>query len=230
MRSIGIMASFIAAPPLSAQTAEPESQDIVVLGLGYHGYKLNPAQLRDAVQAFETNRPNLAPAARLLWQITPQASAKDVTLALRSPSENLPILIAPDGTFTLPHDKVLSGQWRLVSTAANGAIRIRPRAQSPGSTPENFRFGDAHLTCRVGMGFIWSETNFLVRSLFKTAGGCASSKFGIYFPSETPIATIHIDRWNTSVAIAKTGKAWRVPLYDKSISNDDRVHITYRQP
>jgi len=230
MRKTGLLAILITATPLSAQSTPPESQEITVLGMGDHGYKLTAEQLRNAVQAFEQNRASLAPAAQLVWQITPQASASGIALALRGQDESLPIPIAPDGTFTLPHDKVLSGQWRLVSTASKSAIHIRPRAQSPGSTLEQFRFGDAQLTCRVAIGFVWTETNFLMRGVFKAAGGCTSPKLGIYFSSEKPIASIAIDHWDKQTTIAKTGKAWRVPLYDKTISNEDLVHITYRQP
>ena len=102
------------------------------------------------------------------------------------------------------------------------------RAQSPGATATRFRFGDAQLTCRVMWGFRSSDFNFVERGLFNAAGGCASSSVGIYFPSPRPIAAVTIDHWSGKPTIAKDGTAWRLPLYDKHIGNDDLVHITYR--
>ena len=223
-----VAAFLMAATPLMAQTTPPESEDIVVLGAGEHGYKLSAEQLRNAVRAFEQYRSQFSPSAQLVWHIIPKRS--DVGLALRNGDERLPIAIAPDGTFTLPHDRLLTGQWHLVSSASKTTIHIHPRAQSPGATATRFRFGDAQLTCRVMWGFRSSDFNFVERGLFNAVGGCTSSRLGIYFASPKPIAAVSIDHWSGKPTIAKDGMAWRLPMYDKHIGNDDLVHITYRQP
>lgn len=229
-----IAVTLLAAAPVAAQpstpapTAATEGEDILVVGMGSNGYHLSPDQLRGAVRGFEDYRATYAPAARLIWRFRPDGSGAGVALALKSTAETLPVAIATDGTFTLPHDKLLTGQYRLVTTAAKGAIRIQPWAISPGGTHTQFRFGDARLTCRVMWGFLAPGYSLVQRGLFNMVGGCASSRIGIYFNADKPIAAVAIDKWPRSPEVTSDGKAWHIPLYDTRIGNDDLVRITYR--
>ncbi len=221
------------ATPTLAQTPPPPQtaadEDITVVGLGERAYKLNAQQLRAAVGAFEQNRAAFAPQARLMWFLMPRGPHPEVSLALKdNEGEVLPIPVSAEGSFTLPHDKILTGQWRLVTTAAKGAIRIQPVAMSPGATREQFRMGDARLSCRVHWGFISDQYSIVTRSLFSMVGGCASSSIGIYFSTDKPINAVTIDGWSKPIQYGQNNKSWRIPLHEKTISNEAVARVTYR--
>lgn len=227
-RGVALAAWALALGAIPAHAQTPED-DIVVVGLGDRGYKLTAQQLRAAAATFEQNRAAFAPEARLVWHILPRGPHPEVGLALKSADgEALAIPVSPEGSFTLPHDRLLTGQWRLVTTVAKGAIRIQPVAMSPGATREAFRMGDARLSCRVHWSFAADQYSIVTRSLFSMVGGCASPSIGIYFSTDRPIAAVHIDHWDKPVDIAKDGKAWRIPLHEKGLSNDAMARITYR--
>jgi len=225
MRGLGKPAPFflLALAPLPLQ-AQGVAADITVVGLGERGYRLTPEILRSAVSSFEQARMEFAPAARLTWQLaTPHPTVK---LALTGAAgETLPIAVGADDSFTLPHDKILTGPWRLVSPEP---LRIRPFALSPGGTLAQFRFGDARLSCQLLWGLLSAQSSIMARATLNKAGGCASPRISIYFNSAKPIATISISHAAKAPEIAPDGLSWRVPLGDKAIANDDLVTITYR--
>ena len=45
--------------------------------------------------------------------------------------------------------------------------------------------------------------------------------------TDHPIATVTINGWRERVVIAKDRRSYRMPLHDKHIGNDQRVHISY---
>jgi hypothetical protein len=108
---IGLLVAAPAAaqPPVPLSAAEAEGEDILVVGMGSNGYRLSPEQLRGAVRGFEDYRATYAPAARLIWRFRPDGSGAGVALALKSKDETLPIASMADGTFTLSHDRLLTG-------------------------------------------------------------------------------------------------------------------------
>ena len=215
-----------AAPP--APDPLPDNE-IVVTAMGEHGYRLTPEKLRDAARAFEAHRAEFAPNARLLWRFRPAESARGVRLALRGDHQSLPIEITGDGSFTLPQDRLLTGHYRLVSSAKPGAVRITPLAGSPGSTLTNYRMGDARLTCEVYVGFMRSEMGMFTRAGFSAFGGCSGKRISMMASTDRPVAGATIDGWPHKVEIAKDARAFRMPFYDRCIGNDQHVHVTYRQ-
>jgi hypothetical protein len=225
MRHI-LFAALLAAPPASAQSTS-EGEEITVIGMGANGFRLTPEQLRGAVSGFEQHRATYAPAAQLIWYIQPAPQPGEIALELKSDSGSIPIPVAADGSFTLPHDKILTGTWRLVTSAAKGKIKIEPIAKSPASTREAFRMGDARLTCRAMWGFFAPNMSIVMRGIFSVAGLCTSTRIGVYFSSQKPLRTVTIDHWSKPIDIIKDRKAWRIPLAEAAISNEDLVHITY---
>lgn len=222
---------LLAAAPAAASVVPPSDEaDIVVVGNSGKAYRLTPAQLRAAAEAFLANRGEFAPAARLVWQVIPASAAEGLALTLRCGDNPLPIEIGAKGRFVLPLDPLRSGQCRLTSNRAKkaGGIRISPLALSPGSERDDYRFGDARLSCRVGASFALSEAGMVARGLFSAIGGCASKRIAIYFGSERPIAAVSISQWPGPVEIRKDGKAYRVPLHERGISNEARVRVSYR--
>jgi len=136
--------------------------------------------------------------------------------------------VGEEGAFTLPQSKLLTGHYRLVSSAKPGAIRITPLAGSPGSTLTNYRMGDARLTCEVFVGFMRSEMGLFSRAGFSALGGCAGKRIGMMAGTDHPVAAVTIDGWPNKVEIAKDGHGFHVPFYDRSISDDQHIRVTYR--
>lgn len=218
---------LLAAAPAAAP---PDEADIVVVGNSGKAYRLTPAQLRAAAEAFTANRAQFAPAARLVWQVIPASAAEGLALTLRCGDNPLPVEVGAKGRFVLPLDALRSGQCRLTSNRAKkgGGLRISPLALSPGSEREDYRFGDARLSCRVGAALALQEAGLLVRGIFAAAGGCDSKRIGIYIGTQQPISAVTISGWAGKVELMKGGRAYRVPLYDKSIGNEARVRVSYR--
>jgi len=230
--TLAITPLLIAAAPTSLLgQAAPDPQpdnEIIVTAMGEKGYKLTPEKLRDAARAFDAHRAEFAPNARLLWRFRPANSAQGVRLALRGDNENIPVEVGEEGAFTLPQSKLLTGHYRLVSSAKPGAIRITPLAGSPGSTLTNYRMGDARLTCEVFVGFMRSEMGLFSRAGFSALGGCAGKRIGMMAGTDHPVAAVTIDGWPNKVEIAKDGHGFHVPFYDRSISDDQHIRVTYR--
>jgi hypothetical protein len=221
------------APPTAEQPqANPaqEGEEITVVGLGERAYRLTPVQLRGAVAAFEGNRAEFSPTARLTWNVLPRGPHPEVRLALKSKDEVIGVPLGADGGFVLPHDKILSGEFRLVTTAAKAAIKIQPIALSAGATREKFHFGDARLSCRVMWGFISAQYSIMARGAFAMVGGCASSRVKVFMGTERPVASVSIAGWGKPVELGKEARSWLVPLAEKSIANDAAVQVTYQAP
>ena len=214
-----------AAPP--AADPQPDNE-IVVTAMGEKGYTLTPEKLRDAARAFDAHRAEFAPNARLLWRFRPAESARGVRLALRGDNENIAVEMGEEGAFTLPQSKLLTGHYRLVSSAKSGTVRITPLAGSPGSTLTNYRMGDARLTCEVFVGFMRSEMGLFTRAGFSALGGCSGKRIDMMANTDHPVANVTIDGWPHKVEIATNSQSFRVPFYDHSISNDSHIHVTYR--
>jgi hypothetical protein len=215
----------------AAPAAAPADEaDIVVVGNSGQSYRLTPAQLRAAAEAFTANRAQFAPAARLIWQVIPAGAADSLALTLRCGDNPLPIEIGAKGRFVLPLEPLRTGQCRLTSNRARkgGGLRISPIALSPGSERDDYRFGDARLSCRVAASLALSDAGLMVRGIFAAVGGCDSRRIGIYIGSERPIASVSISQWPGPVEIRKDGKAYRVPLYERAIGNEARVRVSFR--
>ena len=223
-----LLAAAAAAP--AAGAPPPDEADIVVVGNSGKAYRLTPGQLRAAAEAFLGNAREFAPAARLVWQVVPASAAEGLALTLRCGDDPLPIELEARGRFVLPLERLRSGKCRLTSNRAKkgGGLRISPLALSPGSERDNYRFGDARLSCRVGASFALSEAGMMARGLFAMIGGCDSKRISIFLGGERAIAGVTIAGWKGPVELAKNGKAYRVPLYDKAISNEARVRVSYR--
>ncbi len=72
------------------------------------------------------------------------------------------------------------------------------------------------------------EAGLIARSVFTTMVVCTSRRIGIYFSADRPIASVAISHWAGPEAVLKNATAYRVPLYDRKIGNDERIRITYR--
>jgi hypothetical protein len=223
--SFALMLATAAAPP----PADDSSADIVVIGFS-KPYKLSVKELRDAVAAYREGRVLLAPASELFFEVSSQNSADlvDLSLTLRSPGAVIPVTLDEHHRFVLPG---LDGDdWELIANRARGALSIRPLVLSPGTETGDRRFGDMRLQCRVTWAIEKEHASIMVRGMFGMAGGCASTKLGLYAKSERPIdeATIADGTRIVPISVLSDRHMYRVPLGDKSLPNDARVRFTFQ--
>lgn len=218
------------SPASAEETADQPAagEDIVVTGMGNRGYRLTADQLRDAVRAFNHNRNEFAPEARLLWQVRPASSAEGLNIWLvHRNGERVEIELDAQGRFALPNDRIAEEDgWRLQTNAGRRQIRIRPETFSPGSSEAQWRMGDARLLCRVFWAFANNDFSLFERAAFGAFGGCGSRRVQIWFSSENPIASA--TSGTAAFNVREDGSAWRPPLHDPAINNDAIVTVTYR--
>ncbi len=222
------------APAAAAPAAQPaeeapvaEGEDIIVTGMGSGGYRLTADQLRDAVRAYQQHRAEFAPSAPLRWRVRPLSAAEGLEIRLvNRTGDRIAVPLTEDGHFTLPADTILAGGWRLQTNAGRRQIRIQPLTFSPGSDENAYRLGDARLLCRVYWAFANNRFGPLTRVAFGAIGGCSSQRVAIYWGSERPVASV--DAGAGAVDVRADGSAYRLPLHDRTLSNEQRVRVTYR--
>ncbi|MBX9729626.1 MAG: hypothetical protein K2X31_12025 [Sphingopyxis sp.] len=220
-------------PTAPAPAAEPAEQpavgeDIIVTGMGSGGYRLTADQLRDAVRAFNRNRDEFAPEARLQWQVRPASAAEGLDIWLvHQNGERVELELDAQGRFALPNDRIAEENgWRLQTNAGRRQIRIRPETFSPGSSEARWRMGDARLLCRVFWAFAENDFSLFERAAFGALGGCGSRRVRIWFSSENPVASAASG--TAEFSVREDGTAWQPPLHDPAISNEAIVTLTYR--
>jgi hypothetical protein len=227
--ALALQAAPAAAQPAPAPANEApiaEGEDILVTGMGQNGYRLTADQLRDAVRAFQQHRATFAPQASLRWQILPAAEAAGLEIRLVSGAERIAVPVDANGTFTLPAERILGGNWRLQTNAGRRQIRIRPSTFSPGGSDAEFRMGDARLLCRVYWAFANNQFSVIQRAMFGAVGGCGSRRVAIWYSSDRPVSSVTAGAINFEVR--EGGNAYRPLLHDRTIDDGVRVRVTYR--
>lgn len=218
------------APPSPAD-AGAQDGDIVVTGFGGSGgYRLSAERLREAVAAFDEQRAAFAPDAPLLWKVLPAdgQSLDGLVLVLRDGDEQLPITLDADGRFALPHDAIRSGEWRLVSNRPRSGIRITPEIFSPGTGPDERRFGDLRLQCRVFMTFADDDFSLLTRMAMGVIGPCVSRRVRLWLRVDRPLASVSVSDPARTLDLGEDAMRVLMPLHDESIANDARLAFRYR--
>lgn len=214
-----------AAPPQEDQSPS----DIVVIGFS-KPYRLTVKQLRNAVAAYNRGRPGLAPTSNLLFEVSSSFRSRpldELKLVLRSPTATVPITLDGRHRFVLP--ELRDDEWELLANRGRGALAVRPIVLSPGTDLEERRLGDMRLQCEVTWAIEKEHASIATRGLFGMAGGCRSTKLGLYARSERPIAdaTIFTGGRKVPIAILADRHNYRVPLGDKSLPDDARVRFTF---
>jgi len=225
------------APSPSPAQPAPDAEayeDIVVEGIK-SPYRLTPAQLREAVAAYNAERAALAPNAPLRFQVfryrlDPALSGVRFRLVADG-AEAIPIDVNEDGEFSLPPVDFAKQRYSLQANRKAGTVRLEPSILSPGSTESNSRLGDMRLSCAVSWAMMRQNISIPIRAMVGMAGGvCASSKIAIFFGTEQALASARVvDGTNvTSVSLKRDGSAFRYPGYIKTLPNDARVILEYK--
>jgi hypothetical protein len=241
-RFVSVVAIFISATflPASASPTVPpadEEAEIQVSGLA-KPKRASLAQFREALQAFAKYRATLAPAGPLTFEIIPweksgvsAANLDNVRLAFVSKTGRVEVPIDSNHRFILPDLTKLSDDYRLFSNVGKKPIIIFPRIFTPGTGLTDRRLGDLRLECQVGWGFFKSEIPIVMRAGFGLVGGCGSKRVKINNRLQKPIASVTITDAGRTMPVAldpKLPSSYRPPIYDKKLSNDARVRITFK--
>ncbi|MCJ8189795.1 hypothetical protein [Sphingomicrobium aestuariivivum] len=228
---------LVAPAPLAAQdgsaTAEANAEaDIVIVGMTGKPFRLDSDRLRDAVRTFEKHHERYAPQARFYWQVVDHDPASDMALELveRRSGERVPLVIAPDGTFTLPHDRILERKHDLTANRLKKSLRIRPMLFSPGGSEERHRLGDARLWCRVMLAFTDNDMGIGTRLVLGAVGGCNSSRVNFMRSTGEPIESVSLSGSDEPLAIAEDRMAYRMPVHLRDLGDEEIITVNYSAP
>lgn len=232
VQTIGAMLWLLAPLPLTAQPEQYE--DIVVQGIR-DPYGLTAKQLREAREAFESRRAELAPQALLGFEVFGFRTNPTLAgLRLRLVSDTGPaIALIPDenGIVMLPALAGVDDRYALQANRKRGSVRVRPVAISPGTNPTDIRMGDVRLTCRVNWAIARTTLSLFVRGAVGAVGGpCNSSKIAAYWSVDRPLASATVVDGARALPldVGRTGNAYRAPAYDRSLSNEARLRLVYK--
>ncbi len=240
---IWICATFLLITTgLAAQTvpADDEETEIQVEGLT-KPQKASFAQFLEAQKTFAKYRASLAPNATLVYMLRPitvnnkvLASGKldGIRLALVGKEDRIEIKIDADHRFTMPDLTSLRQQdYKLMANIGKKPIGVIPDIFSPGTSLTDRRLGDMRLTCRTAWALWKSEVSIFLRAGFGVVGGCSSNKIGFYNKMPGPVESVAAVDGGRSSKLAlnpKLSDSYRVPLHDKSLSNETRLRATLK--
>ena len=217
----------VAADP--PPVAEKDPNEIVIIG-GRNPARIGVDRFRDAQKAFAKYRERYAPEATLFFKLEPAKAGDErpIRLTLEGRGRSVPVTADAQGRFVLP--AFTDDDWRLVSDRPEAAFRISALVLSPTSRVGDWRLGDLQLQCRVSWQLIRSEENLLVAGLFDAAGGCTSSRIGIYYRLPAPIVSARIAEGARSEAVPVARQSIRLPTYRKEYGNEARVTVMFADP
>ncbi len=233
--SILLSSAVFAADTLPADDAETE---IMVEGLA-KPQRASFEQFLEAQAAFRKHHSSLAPDAAMAFQLRPiekmgftDSKLDGIHLALVGKDDRIEIKMDSQHRFTMPDLAPLRRQdYKLMANIGKRPIIVSPYIYSPGTKLTDRRLGDVRLECQTGWAFWKSETNMFIRGAFGMIGGCSSKRIALYIrmPGKVDSATA-VDRGKMS-ALALNPKfpnSYRVPIYDKGLSNDARIRIVLK--
>jgi hypothetical protein len=218
--------------------ADESEAEIMVEGLA-KPQRASFEQFREAQEAFRKHHASLAPSAAMVFQLRPieklgftDAKLDGIHLALVGKDDRIEIKMDSQHRFTMPDLNPLRPQdYRLMANIGKKPIVVSPYIYSPGTSQTDRRLGDVRLECQTGWAFWKSETNMFVRGAFGMIGGCSSKRIVLYIrmPGKVESATA-VDRGKMSAIVLnpKFPNGYRVPIYDKSLSNDARIRIVLK--
>jgi hypothetical protein len=156
MRSIAALLALAIACSATAQ------DDAVVITAVRDPVQKSYRKIVSGMDLFERKHA-LAPKAELRFKLLPRKRDTDmqsIELEIVGKDTFIPVAIAPDRTFTLPHDaKALAEDAAVSPNRRRQTMTWRADIRTPGLPPDTRRLGDLRLECEVGMrsGLISNE-------------------------------------------------------------------------
>ena len=217
--------------PAQLAAQEPPPADNVVVH-GGRPFRIEARTLRVARETFDKGLPTYAPGAVLMFELRrvgEGAIPADLTLELVAGTRAIPLPIDARGRFSLP--PLPPGRWQVLGNRPLRGLTVRPLVLSPAAPEPSRRLGDLRLQCRVMWSMIKAEASVLMMPLIAAAdaaGPCSTRRVGIYLQVPRPIVTAE---WRDGARVVPAEitpqrRAHRAPIYDRTLSNDARVHLT----
>ncbi len=229
MRMAWTMAAAAAAAASPAMAQENAPDEIVVTAQS-KPMRVDARLLRVAARRFAEDRPVYAPNGVLrfeLWRGGRRVAADTVPLTLTDGTRTLPLAIGTDGRIAFP--AIPEGKWYLLGPASAQRITLRPIVLSQGTGEAERRLGDLRAQCRVMVAMGKAQASLLALPLvgiFDLTGGCASRHFGFYYQVDRPLAAATVG--GKALQLLPKGLSYHAPLADRTLTNEARVHLSYR--
>jgi hypothetical protein len=199
--------------------------DIVVTGFA-NPYRLTGEQLALAQAAFAANRGRLAPQSQLYFQVASQGgdTISDLDLYLKRGDDIISLPLDGQHRFILP--PLSGGDWTLFANRNHDGITVTPVILSPGTSERSRLLGDLRLQCEVYWAMSSPEVSIVVRSMFRVAGGCRSTRFGYYITTQAPITAVRVSDGSTSIPLRTWGDhRYQAPIGVKTLPNSARITL-----
>jgi hypothetical protein len=155
------------------------------------------------MDVFERERAQHAPGATLRYKLLPRKHSTDMrSLALYvvGSTVDVPVPLAPDGTFTLERLPKAAQEDAVVTTHRKAlTLTWRTEIRTPGLPPDTRRLGDMRLECLVGMeaGLVSNPSTLVTRlasDLFDSpATYCGKKQAHYLFFAERPIFSVTLE-------------------------------------
>jgi hypothetical protein len=108
----------------------------------------------------------------------------------------------------------------------NDGITVTPVILSPGTSERSRLLGDLRLQCEVYWAMSSPEVSIVVRSMFRVAGGCRSTRFGYYITTQAPITAVRVSDGSTSIPLRTWGDhRYQAPIGVKTLPNSARITL-----
>jgi hypothetical protein len=166
----GLMAAALVALGLHAAAQQPTSGQLAPVTIAAQANR-NPVEksYRKMVRGMDLfeRQHSLSPQGVLRFKLLPRkrdTNLNQIDLVVLSQQVELPVLIAPDQTFTLPrHPQALAENAQVTPNRKFLSMTWRTDIRTPGLPPNTRRLGDLRLECQVGMeaGLISNSSTFI---------------------------------------------------------------------
>jgi hypothetical protein len=190
-------------------------------------------QMLKGLDAFEQQH-QLAPQAKLKFKLLPlkaDITLDDLALRIVSDETSINVPLDVDGRFTLPRDqKALDGNADLVLNKKKGQFRWRPDICTETVAADKRRLGDLRLECAVRWAVEYEEISFIIRNVFRLAGGpCNSANIAVHYWAGKKIGAAYLVEGDRRLQIYLTpnGLQFVPPLHDKSWGNDALIDFEF---
>lgn len=201
----------------------------------------------------------LAPQAALRFELLPRLPSTQldgITLRVAGDTLSLPIVVAPDHTFSLERNaRALAEDAALIASRKTNTLTWRAHVRSPGVPANMRRLGDLRLECKVGVqaGLLSNNAQLFawLGDLFTDADRVCGSPQGNYlFFSERPLfaITLHDGARNEALPFdmlyaggtqtpatlpfcdcqVLLDRSFYAPLWDRSWSDDTLLELHYQ--
>jgi hypothetical protein len=143
----------------------------------------------------------LAPAASLRFKLLPRkhdTDMKGIVLEVLGDSVDIPVPVAPDGTFTLERNaQALAEDAVVTPNRKSRSMTWRTEIRTPGLPPDTRRLGDLRLECEVGLeaGLVSNNATLIGRiadTLSDVLGYCQRKDARYLFFAERPLFAVRL--------------------------------------